>query len=223
MNKRWRHVFGLAVLILLAQVYYLSQKEPPSEVVESGVAQPQARATITPKTSIVVAPAASPALADEATISELRSRAKLNLSALYTAQITFFSEFDRYSTDLVFIGWSPSQSPMDFKIGFLKEFRPAKLVVLDGTEEDPSRMDSDEFLGSDGSFQYTPAAESLKLHDYEKFCRMGCTATQKTFEILVVVPLGNSGKVDLWSITHDKKLRQLWDGVSGQVIKQTKD
>ena len=215
-------MFGLAVLILIVQIFYLLQKETPPKVIETGVLQPQARATINPTKSIVDGPTARPALPDEATITELRSRAKLNLSALYTAQITFFSEFDRYSTDLVFIGWSPSQSPMDFKIGFLREFRPAKLVVLDGTEEDPSRMDSDEFLGSDGSFQYTPAAEDLKLYDYEKFCRMGCTATSKSFEIIVIVPIGAQGKVDVWSITHDKKLLQLWDGVTGQALKPTK-
>ena len=215
-------MFGLAALILIVQIFYLLQKETPPKVVETRGLQPQVGTTINPTKSIVAGPTARPALPDEATITQLRSLAKLNLSALYTAQITFFSEFDRYSTDLVFIGWSPSQSPMDFKIGFLREFRPAKLVVLDGTEEDPSRMDSDEFLGSDGSFQYTSAAETLKLYEYEKFCRLGCTATNKTFEILVVLPLGDSGKVDLWSITHDKKLLQLWDGVTGQALKQTR-
>ncbi len=147
---------------------------------------------------------------------------KLNLSTLYTGQASFFADYNRYSTDLVFIGWSPSQEQMDFKLGFLSEYRPAKLAVVNGTEEDPSRLDSDEFLGGDDRYQYTRAAEPINLHDYEKFCRSGCTATKTSYEILVVLPLGDSGKVDVWSITHDKKLLQLWDGVTGQALKPTR-
>jgi hypothetical protein len=220
LNQRWRYALGLVAIVLIALVYYLSRSDAPSEV-----KPPIAQVIVTPTPQALPVqpqgerpPRATRPLPDEATITSLRAKAKLNLSMLYTGQASFFADYNRYSTDLVFIGWSPSQEQMDFKLGFLSEYRPTKLAVVNGTEEDPSRLDSDEFLGGDDRYQYTTAAEPIKLFDYEKFCRSGCTATKTSYEILVVLPLGDSGKVDVWSINQDKKLRQLWDGVTGQAV-----
>jgi hypothetical protein len=214
----------LVAAVLIALAYDFSKSDVPSAV-KPRVAP--AVVPLTPQTEPAQPERERPrsvsrSLPDEATITQLRSRVKLNLSTLYTGQASFFADYNRYSTDLVFIGWSPSQEQMDFKLGFLSEYRPAKLAVVNGTEEDPSRLDSDEFLGGDDRYQYTRAAEPINLHDYEKFCRSGCTATKTSYEILVVLPLGDSGKVDVWSITHDKKLLQLWDGVTGQALKPTR-
>ncbi len=223
-RRRWYALVSVAVL-LAAVAYYFSQRDvateatPESPPVVTAVS-PQAAA---PQPLVIPAPrGVTRSLPDEATITQLRSRVKLNLSTLYTGQASFFSDYNRYSTDLVFIGWSPSQEKMDFKLGFLNEYRPPRLAVVNGTEEDPSRLDSDEFLGGDDLYQYTQSAEPISLQDYEKFCRRGCTATKTTYEILLILPLGDSGKVDVWSINQDKKLLQLWDGVTGQALKPTR-
>lgn len=161
-------------------------------------------------------------LPNEATLKSLRSEAKLNLATIYTAQKSFFSEYQRYSTDLIYVGWAPNVARMNFKLGFLHQLRPKNLIMSEGTAEDPSRMDSDEFLqtpfsDSGDRYHYSKAAESISLFDYEKFCRQRCTADAESFEVLVVFPLGDSGRVDVWSITDKKELRQLWDGVAQKV------
>ncbi len=162
-------------------------------------------------------------LPDAATLHELRSGVKLNLSTIYSAQKAFFSDYKRYSTDLIYVGWAPNVAKMNFKLGFLQPFRPKTLSTSDGTEEDPSRLDSDEFLqtpfaDSGDRFHYSKAAEAISLFDYEKFCRQQCTANSKGFEVLVVLPLGESGRVDVWSISDKKELRQLWDGVAQKAL-----
>ena len=222
MSQRRGYALCVVAALLVALVYYLSRSDDPAEA--EPVSVPVLKAPTPAAAPAHALPAVAPrsvsrSLPDEATITQLRSRAKLDLSALYTGQAAFFADHNRYSTDLVFIGWSPSQEQMDFKLGFLTEYRPAKLAVVNGTEEDPSRLDSDEFLGGDDRYRYTSAAEPITLFDYEKFCRRGCTATKDTFEILVILPLGDSGKVDVWSINQDKKLLQLWDGVSGIALR----
>jgi len=208
-------------VIVIAAYYLLRSEAPPAlGIVEEASAPPRISLVqeAPPLQKIPETAVPRRSLPDEATLTQLRSSAKLNLSAIYTAQMSFKSDYGRFSSDLVFLGWEPTEVPMKYKIGFLSEFRPTKLVVIDGSMEDPSRLDSDEFLGGDGRFTYGKAAESVGLHDFEKFCRIGCTATAKSFEVLVVIPLGESGKVDVWSITHDKKLSQLWDGVTEKAL-----
>ena len=226
--KRRRWLWPLAVLVTGILLYFLSSKEEAAltEISSTPITKPR------PDTQVLVMeeetypeeedePSAQvQLLPDTATLIGLRAQAKSHLASLYTAQKAFYAEHGRYTSDLVFLGWTPNQAAMDFRVGFLEEFRPTKPIEQDGTVEDPSRMDADEFVGaplpeSTERIHYTAMAEKLKLADYAKFCKKGCKAGAHGFEILLVLPLGTSGKVDVWAITHDKEMFQRWDGARG--------
>jgi hypothetical protein len=230
-KRPWHWVcllIALLALILLVTYWPGPAKENDSQRAANPkvapLAQPAPQLSLSPKIARDDSSNPPRSLPDEATIQSLRARVKLNLSTIYAAQKSFFADFGHYSTDLVFIGWSPNVAQMDFKLGFLQPFQPSKPAVAGGTEEDPSRMDSDEFLGVLNHDQsepghYTKAAEAISLAEFERFCRKGCTANTNSFEVLVILPLGESGKVDVWTINESKKLQQVWDGVSGKALR----
>jgi hypothetical protein len=232
LNRNLQRRIGLMVLIAAVVIFYMRYCEKevqPQERRNEANSRPQSPVAKTvamaPPVKRVEREVREPKkeLPNEATLKSLRSGAKLNLAMIYTAQKSFFSDFKRYSTDLIYVGWAPNVARMNFKLGFLHQLRPKNLIMSEGTTEDPSRMDSDEYLqtpfnDSGDRYHYSKAAESISLFDYEKFCRQRCTANADGFEVLVVLPLGDSGRVDVWSITDKKELRQLWDGVAQKAI-----
>lgn len=151
------------------------------------------------------------------TIEQVRSMAKSALSSGYTAQKAIQAEWARYSTDLVFLGWTPSDVDLNFKMGFLAPINEAP-IDSGSLREDPSRMTTDAFVGTDTSesnqkIRYTPAAEKIRLQDYAKYCAQGCTATKETFEYLLAVPLDET-RVDVWVINEKKELKLVHDGTA---------
>ncbi|RZA09255.1 MAG: hypothetical protein EOP11_02300 [Proteobacteria bacterium] len=145
-------------------------------------------------------------------IENLRSNAKMNLAGNYGAQKSYFSEYSRYSTDLYAVGWQPEGFPLPFKAGFLQPFFPAQLEP----NEDPRRMDTDTIVadarGAEPGFvAYTPGAEPIALSSLSQYCQMGCTASERGFELLVAFNLDEDAGLDVWRINEKKKLEQVAD------------
>ncbi len=150
-------------------------------------------------------------------LRERRSEAKMALASFYSGQKAFHAEYKRYSTDLKAIGWRPNEPLIKYKIGFVAAFRPSSYSDSEEFREDPTRLDTDSYINDAANelgevFKYDERVESVRLSDYETYCKKGCTADETGFEILVVMPLGNSGRVDVWSINDQKEIRLISDG-----------
>lgn len=113
------------------------------------------------------------------------------------------------------IGWTPFDTEMRYKIGFLQAYRPSTYSDVSGVREEPTRMDSDALLiekSPEGErYTYAPVAAGLHLADYQQYCRSGCTADETHFEAMVVVSL-DSDHVDVWTINEKKELILVRDG-----------
>lgn len=151
-------------------------------------------------------------------IEKLRSEAKMSLAANYTALKAFYAEWNRYTTDLKAMGFTPIKSELHFKLGFTKQFQPSE--ANQNTNEDFSstkNLSTDTFIGekeaqSGQIFRYAPGLDSINLDEYSRYCERGCTATDKDFEILLILPLLNSKKVDVWVVNEKKEIIQVLDG-----------
>ncbi|MEQ1878224.1 MAG: hypothetical protein ABL958_16400 [Bdellovibrionia bacterium] len=225
-----RSTFGF--LAALALIYWWYNNSKPTE-------QPLVRAKETPfktvektESTVQVAKAESviqPAIAwprikksnatiPEEVVDETRRIAKMELSSLYVYQLAYFAEFERYSTDLKAMGWEPRNTGVGFKMGFLSPYYPPTYSDDVGFREDPRRMTSDEFIGlnpseREDSFKYKEAADRLKLSDFSHFCRRGCTADEKGFEVLLASPIGDSGRADVWLVNEAKEFVLVHDGL----------
>lgn len=157
-------------------------------------------------------------------VSNIRSQLKMNLAALYTGEISFKADYGRYSTDLIFIGWTPEREKMNYKMGFLAEHWPRDIAVMDGQQEDPSRMNTDFFVNQFLNDSKTPAtyinfASSINLEDYRRFCENSCSAYKNSFEIIIVAKFENDQE-DVWIINQDKNLIHVKDGITGKELRK---
>ena len=166
-------------------------------------------ATATPATS-----AATTALTPEA-LEKIRSLAKSSLASGYTAQRAIQAEWDRYTSDLVYIGWEPSGPDVSYKMGFLAAIDAP--LFADGREK-PERFTTDAFINRDivgaEKLRYTPAAERINLNDYARYCERGCIVAPDWFEMLLAIPLDDQGHVDVWTINDKKEMKQVVDGMA---------
>lgn len=76
-------------------------------------------------------------------IAERRSEVKRVLSSVFTANASYFAEYNRYTTDLTAAGYMPQEGLLPAKFGFLSAYEPRG-----GREdnENPARFSSDIFL-----------------------------------------------------------------------------
>jgi type IV pilus assembly protein PilA len=58
-----------------------------------------------------------------------QSEAKTNLSGIFTAEKSFFGEFNTYGTDLVSVNWQPDGSPL-YVYGFTNTYPAGSIVGL---------------------------------------------------------------------------------------------
>lgn len=140
-----------------------------------------------------------------------------NLNELYEAQHLFRGENGHFTTDLIAIGWAPSSVLMDYKLGFLVYSVPIDV------DEIPTRASTDEYLNineneTDAPFLYSPDAQLINLDRYQFLCRNGCSAGSDHFEIMIAVPLDNTGNADIWLFDDQKRLIHVWDGIRGQQL-----
>lgn len=207
MNKR-NYYIGAATLIIILLAWYFYPTSPKTEVTETRpveVSKPSP-----PKKVVRVPPKVVPVKKDlPENIQDIRSKQKLHLAATYTAMKAMYADKNRYSTDLMYMGYGVD-SEIDFKIGFIKPYYPAELETTEHSYEDPERMTNDLCIeGESGTI--TESANAINLSDYEHLCKKGCTADENGFEIMVVSPLRN-GKHDVWVINEKKEIVQVQDG-----------
>jgi hypothetical protein len=234
-RKSLRNIAIAALLAGLALWLYPRHKEaPPLPVeepkVEIPAQKPEAKPEVKPEEPAPPAEAAEepaeegddslPPVATPDEIKALRQQAKAALSGFYSSQRAFHMEFNRYTTDLKAAGWTPSAGAMNYKLGFLAEAALPPQTETDGSLEDPRRKSTDDFDGEDYTnqerFQYSREAEGLTLQEFAHYCKRGCTADAETFEIMLILPLGDNRHVDVWLINEKKELVQARDGVTGR-------
>ncbi len=157
---------------------------------------------------------ASPSVVlSEEQIIERRAQLKASLAGLYTAQRAFHAEFDRYSTDLKALGWSPASPDLPAYIGFMRAFDHASEVNLpDG--EVPGRLSTDAFVGStsdaDRPYRYDSHSQ-IAVRELERHCRRGCTASRDRFELISAFNLDADPTLDVWIINESKELVHVVD------------
>ncbi len=162
------------------------------------------------------APASQPL--SEEKVKELRSMAKLQLASSYSAFKAFYVEYNRYTTDLKSAGWWPSTPVMGYRMGFVQPFYPGEgLVINEDLKEDPRALENDILINQKDeigqtTYSFDTNAEKLRLQDYAHLCEKGCSATEEEFEVLLVLPLGDTGKTDVWTINEKKELKLVLDG-----------
>lgn len=154
-------------------------------------------------------------------VEKARSLGKTTLSSLYTAQRAYMAEFSRPTSDLLSLGFTPDDSVMHFKAGFLEALEPEEFndITNDGRpafREDPRRINTDVFLEEKQDekatrYEYSTAAAAINLDDYKRFCRIGCKVQGQEFEFMVVVPLDDT-HFDIWTMNHLKQLNLVKDG-----------
>ncbi|MES2526555.1 MAG: hypothetical protein V4598_05685 [Bdellovibrionota bacterium] len=207
MNKRNSLIAAACLVCIMMWLFFSSTPvtTTPEVVVEKYVTKPVKVVKKTPPPLKVV-----PAKKNVAeNIKDIRSKQKLHLSAIYTALKSMHADYDRYSTDLFYMGYGP-EGEIDFKIGFIKPYYPEQLASTEHSYEDPERMTN--VLGiEDPSVTVTDLVDAIDLSSYEHLCKKGCTANEKEFELMVVSPLQN-GKHDVWVINENKQIIQVLDG-----------
>lgn len=225
-RRRFQAWYFLAALLLVGAVLFFRpdqvfERNPPDwnssnpiDQIGTPSALPPASSTESAlSTAIPTKPAPPPPRRlSEAEITKLRSQAKIGLAANYAAQKSFFAEYGRYTTDLYAVGWMPEENPLPYKAGFLQPAQPANLPA----NEDPRRLDTDALLRDPESPArsgrlYTPSAEAISLADLSGYCKLGCTASERSFELLVAFNLDDDATLDVWRITDKKELEQVVD------------
>lgn len=144
-------------------------------------------------------------------INNQRSKLKMILFNFYAAQRSFFSEHNRYTTDLVMAGNS-FEHPLAYKAGFLNAYDPEKLLK----NEDPGLMNSDVYRNANveaiaESERYLPSADDINIDDLQQYCQQGCTATEDRFEVISGMNLDQDATLDVWILNEKKKLVHVVD------------
>mgnify|MGYP003392937427 CR=1 FL=1 len=141
-------------------------------------------------------------------IKSIRSSIKLNMSALYTAQASFNSDVQRYTTDIAYAGFS-LEKPSYFKMGFLSPFHPHETYQKE-QPEDSLNSDAlvlkDSYREQDGEIPYHPTASEIDLDQLSKYCTKGCTAAEDGFEAIFAANLDSDDTLDVWLINEKKQI-----------------
>ncbi len=232
-NKTNRYLAIAAIVLALVWWFYpRTKEEPPALPVEQATEHAEKPEPAPPKEEAAKVPEAPPPAPSEDEedlvppaitpdeIKTLRQQAKGVLSSFYASQRAFHMEFNRYTTDLKAVGWSPNSGNMNYKLGFLSETKAQPTTETDRSFEDTRRMSTDDFDGEDYTnierFIYSREVAGLTLQEFARYCRKGCTSDQETFEIMLVLPLGDNRHVDVWLINEKKELVHVRDGTTGR-------
>lgn len=218
MFKKMNYRFVLIAAVILALAFFFLPKNlfNDSEISPS----PSAIKIITNPATINSAEttsALSTINSDEVQRTRLDMKAILAFS--FTGQKTFFSQHHRYTTDLKAVGILPSESLIKYKFGFLKEFYPDKLISNSTLREDARRKDSDFFIGKSSEenpsakYQYSKDVQGMNLKQYQQYCKAGCTASDKDFEMILAAPLSGNHNVDIWLINQENEITLIKDGL----------
>jgi Na+-transporting methylmalonyl-CoA/oxaloacetate decarboxylase gamma subunit len=231
MKKYFAIAFVLLVILLLVlrkqtePRAFTSPKASPSETAKVSETAKAKTTTTTPTTMAAIPQQAGqetatpsvnrPTVNSPQDVEELRSKLKSAAAGGYTAQRAFQAEWNRFTSDLVFMGWEPTMPELNYKMGFLGA------LVADAVDEKekPQRYSTDAFINeetdqSSEKIRYTRAAEKINLSDYARYCQQGCVATKDSFELLLVLPLDEQGHVDVWTINDKKEMKQVVDGTA---------
>ncbi len=149
-----------------------------------------------------------PALSAEE-IKDLRTQIRKSLAELYAAENAFHNETGYYSTDLINVGWKPTEAKMKFKVGFVQA------SVEETPDTNPLRLDSDAFLTEKSdtaeNYQYLPTGVGIDLTPFAKLCPNGCSADQNGFEMLAVANLDDDATLDVWLMNNTREVLHLID------------
>lgn len=183
----------------------LNQTAPVEQSVSVGLAAPQK--ILKPAPRGLTASKLNSISLTEKEVASLRSDMKANMSMIYTAQASFFSDYKRYTTDIHYTGYT-LRRPSPFKMGFLTPFH--------AHEVEPNER-VDELLNSDAlvtlsqpdeveTQPYTQTAKNIDLEDLSQYCSNGCTANEEGFESVFAANLDDDDTLDVWVINEKKQI-----------------
>lgn len=217
----------IAIIILLLSFIFLknafkqanssSATEQVSQTEVDPVAQEQKTAVIENKPADAASASATsnvPTANSEISLSPqqimfIRAQSKVALSSIYVAEQAFFSEHNRYTTDLKAIGYQPMKgTKLSSKFGFLEAFNSNQNI----TNESANRKDSDTFISDE--LEYLPQVQEIELEKVRSYCQSGCSATDDKFEIILATNLDGDKDLDLWTINERKELIHVFDDLA---------
>lgn len=232
-EKKW--ILGIGFLILIIALLFLTKTKEQNKI---QTIEPTADVLADPPitTEAISTEAHTPAHSSPESVHipaenavppevlQARQEAKGTLSSAYTALKAFQAEYGRYSTDFYALGYEPMQiqqkGVVNFKVGFAKAFYSEELIENEEILENPESMSSDTYMRTPINItsperevaSYSEPVKKISLDDYQKYCSMGCTATNDSFEIILVRPLEGHGN-DVWIINDKKEIRLVCDGL----------
>lgn len=190
-----------------------SEMEPTHKPFDPASATTKSETVPGPNTPTASEPAqpSRPPLSPEQ-VAKKRDQMKSALASVYTAELAYRAEYDRFSTDLGALGYRPDEGELGFKVGFAEAFDPGPL----NEGEVPTRKTTDAYLGEKDEtgqpyFKYDPYASSADLTQYANRCRTGCTARVDSFEVMAATNLDDDPTQDVWIIDSQKNLIHLVD------------
>lgn len=236
-GRRWFGRLGLAGLLVAGLWFACERRTHPIRDTESTLTADEVDAQVaselgplaapkvteptpTVKPSLPLAVAASSETLtplNEEQIIERRAQIKASLAGLYTAQRAFHAEFDRYSTDLMALGWTPASATLPGYIGFTQAFEGAGEVDLPGGLPDgeiPTRLSTHSFVDrkadNDRTYRYD-SHSNVPISDLDRYCRRGCSASRDRFEMIAAFNLDADPTLDVWLINESKELIHVVD------------
>lgn len=158
----------------------------------------------------------------EKEIQEIRVGMRVSLAALYGAQKSFFSEYNRYASDFDALGYSPEEKVFRFNTGFLRPYYPSASRSTP-VEREAQQIHSYESIvereiremGQAGH-KFSPEMQNVRLEEAASFCRNSCTASETQFEMISVANLDEDPDLDVWLMNDKKELVQVQDDLAPQ-------
>ena len=133
----------------------------------------------------------------------MQSEAKTNLRSLYTAQKSFYAEYDYYTSDLVALNWQPYGTPR-YIYGFYYPLEDAPANAP--SDHDPDRSDTThDDVVRQGGYQLTKAmtqdGDPLTVDDLPE----DSYVERREFVAAAVgdVKSDSFGNLDVWTIDQD--------------------
>lgn len=134
-----------------------------------------------------------------------QSEAKTNLSGMFTAEKSFYGEYDSYSTDLVSVNWMPDGTPF-YLYGFAapsSDHETELRTLIPGY--DPSRASTDHpgVIGSPARFG---TSRMVAQNLIRPLLPPDALLTRRTFKAAAVGNIDGDATLDVWTMDDEKRL-----------------
>lgn len=128
-----------------------------------------------------------------------RAEAKLNLSAVFTGEMTFYSEYSYFTSYLDFVGWSPSGKTY-YRVGFTGAYPTTAIPGIPLFSGDLSKVSTD-------------ASTAKECTDANLGSSTSPTVSRDAFTVGACGDVSNNPTNDGWTIDNRKSLTNVQNGI----------